>query len=201
MAECHWKQNQWSMFIFLLDERLEVHHGVELLRCIAQQRLEITDKPVDVPTKYILRSVKCPQLRRYLSFSGLSSHSSKVVSSLTGQKVAAECSFKGGLRNWIRLKWWARRLSVPLAGRLVYDVLVVVVPQPPRQLIIVHLGFILPQPPSSGNLQSETVRQSDSQTVRQRPVNIYLIRIRQLELPAVSCPGDELLAGFVCEEF
>ena len=42
------------MFIFLLDERLEVHHGVELLRCIAQQRLEITDKPVDVPTKYVL---------------------------------------------------------------------------------------------------------------------------------------------------
>ena len=37
------------MFVLLLDKRLEVHHGVQLLWGVAQQGLEITDKSVDIP--------------------------------------------------------------------------------------------------------------------------------------------------------
>ena len=37
------------MFIFFLNERLEVHHGMKFLRCVAEQGLEITNKSVDIP--------------------------------------------------------------------------------------------------------------------------------------------------------
>ena len=80
------------VIVLLLDQRLEVNHGVELLWCIAKQGLQIADEPV----------------------------------------------------------------HVPLARRLVDDVLVVVVAQPPTQLLVVHLGLVFPQAPTSRNLRQST---------------------------------------------
>ena len=47
-------------------------------------------------------------------------------------------------------------VHVPLARRLVDDVLVVVVAQPPTQLLVVHLGLVFPQAPTSRNLRQST---------------------------------------------
>ena len=58
------------------------------------------------------------------------------------------------------------------------DVLIVIVSETSRQLLVIHLGFILPESPASR----------------------HLVRVGQLELPAVAGPGDEVLAGFVGEE-
>ena len=44
-------------------------------------------------------------------------------------------------------------LSLPFAGRLVYDVLVVVVAQAAGELLVVHLGLVLPHPPPPRHLQ------------------------------------------------
>ena len=44
-------------------------------------------------------------------------------------------------------------VDVSLPVRLVDDVLVVIVPQAPGQLLVVHLGLVLPQPPPSGHLK------------------------------------------------
>ncbi len=44
-------------------------------------------------------------------------------------------------------------LYIPLARSLVYDVLVVVVPEAARQLLVVHLGLVFPHAPAPGNLQ------------------------------------------------
>ena len=55
------------------------------------------------------------------------------------------------------------------------DVLVVVVTQTSRQLLIVHLGLVFADAPSS----------------------CHLIRVRELELPAVTCPRDEVLTRLV----
>ena len=68
-----------------------------------------------------------------------------------------------------------KSVDVSLAGSLVNDVLVVVIPQTTREFLVVHLWFIFPLTPAPG----------------------HLVRVRHLELPAVSGPGDEVLAGFV----
>ena len=47
-------------------------------------------------------------------------------------------------------------VHVPLARRLVDDVLVVVVAQPPTQLLVVHLGLVFPQTPTPRNLRQST---------------------------------------------
>ena len=60
-------------------------------------------------------------------------------------------------------------VDVSLPVRLVDDVLVVVVPQAPGQLLVVHLGLVLAQAPPPR----------------------HLVRVAQLELPAVAGPGDE----------
>ena len=36
------------------------------------------------------------------------------------------------------------------------DILIVVISQSPGQLLVVHLGLVLPQPPPSGNLKNGT---------------------------------------------
>ena len=46
-------------------------------------------------------------------------------------------------------------VDVPLAGRLVDDVLVVVVAEAARQLLVVHLGLVLADTPSAGNLSTK----------------------------------------------
>lgn len=69
-------------------------------------------------------------------------------------------------------------VDVPLARRLVYDVLVVVVAQAAAELLVVHLGLVLADAPASGNL----------------------VRVGELELPAVPCPRDEPLAGLVGQQ-
>ena len=76
------------VLILLLNKRLEVDHGMELLWGVAKEGLQIADEPVDVA----------------------------------------------------------------LARRLMDDVLVVVVAQAPTELLVVHLGLVLPHAPSSSNL-------------------------------------------------
>ena len=46
-------------------------------------------------------------------------------------------------------------VHVPLARRLVDDVLVVVVAEAARQLLVVHLGLVLADTPSAGNLSTK----------------------------------------------
>ena len=69
-------------------------------------------------------------------------------------------------------------VDVSLPVRLVDDVLVVVVPQAPGQLLVVHLGLVLAQAPSPR----------------------HLVRVAQLELPAVAGPRYELLARLVGQQ-
>ena len=38
-----------SVLVLLLDEGLEVHHGVQLLGRVAQQALQVAHEPVHVP--------------------------------------------------------------------------------------------------------------------------------------------------------
>ena len=92
----------------------EVHHGVNLLRAVAKQALQVADEPVDVT----------------------------------------------------------------LSGRFQDDVLVVIVSEPPGQLLVVHLGLVLPDAPPPG----------------------HLVRVGHLELPAVASPADERLTGLVRQE-
>ena len=66
-------------------------------------------------------------------------------------------------------------VHVPLAGRLVDDVLVVVVAQAAAQLLIVHFRLVLAHAPPSG----------------------HLVGVGQLELPPVARPRDEVLARLV----
>ena len=70
------------------------------------------------------------------------------------------------------------KIFLPFPGCFMDDVLVIVVSETSRQLLIVHLWFVLPQPPSPG----------------------HLIWIRQFELPAISSPGDEVLTRLVCQQ-
>lgn len=46
-----------------------------------------------------------------------------------------------------------KAVDIALAGRLVNDVLVIVVSKSTAQLFIVHLRLVLPFPPTPGNLQ------------------------------------------------
>ena len=69
-------------------------------------------------------------------------------------------------------------VHVSLSRRLEDNVLIIVISEAPRQLLIIHFRLILPDTPPSGNL----------------------VRVRHLELPAVSGPWDEVLAGFVWQE-
>ena len=55
------------------------------------------------------------------------------------------------------------------------DVLIVIVSETPRQLLVIHLWFILPESPAAR----------------------HLVRVGQLDLPAVPGPGDEVLTAFV----
>lgn len=70
-------------------------------------------------------------------------------------------------------------VDVTLAGRLVDDVLVVVVTQAAAELLVVHLGLVLPLAPPPGDL----------------------VGVREFELPAVPGPADDLLARLVGQEF
>ena len=40
-----------SVLVLLLDEGLEVHHGVQLLGRVAQQTLQVAHEPVHIPAK------------------------------------------------------------------------------------------------------------------------------------------------------
>ena len=47
--------------------------------------------------------------------------------------------------------------NLPLPVSLVDDVLVVVIPQPAGKLLVVHLGLVLPHPPSTSNLEKNRI--------------------------------------------
>lgn len=72
-----------------------------------------------------------------------------------------------------------KSVDIAFASCLVYDIFVVVIAESPAELFIVHLGFIFANAPAPG----------------------HLIRVGELELPAVTGPADEMLTGLVCEEF
>lgn len=59
-----------------------------------------------------------------------------------------------------------------------YDILIIVVPEAPRKLLVVHFRLIFPNAPSSG----------------------HFVRIGQFELPAIAGPRDEALTGSVGEQ-
>ena len=69
-------------------------------------------------------------------------------------------------------------VDVALACGLVDDVLVVVVAQAATQLLVVHLGLVLADAPAARDL----------------------VWVRQLELPAVPRPADEVLARLVRQQ-
>lgn len=69
-------------------------------------------------------------------------------------------------------------VGVPLAVHLLHDVLVVVVPECPRQLVVVHVGFALSFAPLSGDL----------------------IRVEQLELAVPALPADAGRVGLVGQQ-
>lgn len=60
-----------------------------------------------------------------------------------------------------------------------YNVLVVVIAETTAQLLVVHFRLVLTNSPTTG----------------------HLVRIRQLEFPAIAGPRDEALARFVRKEF
>ena len=70
-------------------------------------------------------------------------------------------------------------VDVSLAGRLVDDVLVVVVAHAAAQLLVVHLGLVLALAPASSNL----------------------VRVRHPELPAVARPRDDVAVRGVEQQF
>lgn len=86
--------------------------------------------------------------------------------------------FLGGVSEQV-LEIADEPVDVSLARRLVDDVLVVVVAQAAAELLVVHLGLVLPDAPPTS----------------------YFVRVGELELPAVACPRDEPLAGLVGEQF
>ena len=67
---------------------------------------------------------------------------------------------------------------LPFSSCFVNYILVIVVSQTSGQFLIVHLWFVFPDAPPSS----------------------HLIRIHHLELPTISCPGYEALAGLVSEQ-
>ena len=69
-------------------------------------------------------------------------------------------------------------VDVSFAGSFVDDVLVVVVAQSPRQLLVVHLGFVLADAPATG----------------------HLVGVAEFELPAVAGPRYEILARLVRQQ-
>ena len=69
-------------------------------------------------------------------------------------------------------------IDVSFAPSLQDYILVVIVSEPPRQLLVVHLWFVLPYAPSSS----------------------HLVRVDHLELPTVTSPGDKVLTCLVREE-
>jgi len=69
-------------------------------------------------------------------------------------------------------------VDVTLSRRFQDDVLVVIVSEPPGQLLVVHLGLVLPDAPPPG----------------------HLVRVGHLELPAVAGPDDEVLARLVRQQ-
>ncbi len=50
-----------------------------------------------------------------------------------------------------------KSVDIPLASRLLDDVFVIVVPQPTAQLLVVHLGLVLPQTPPTSNLPNSQI--------------------------------------------
>ena len=69
-------------------------------------------------------------------------------------------------------------IDVTFPRRLVDDIFVVVISQTPGELFVIHLGLVLADTPSPGNL----------------------IRVGEFEFPAVTRPGDKMLAVLVCEK-
>ena len=94
--------------------------------------------------------------------------------------VALRCHPAGGEQLVGRVSEQALQVAheaidVSLAGRLVDDVLVVVVTQAARQLLVVHLRLVLADAPAAR----------------------HLVRVGQLELPIIARPRDEVLAVLV----
>lgn len=94
-----------------------------------------------------------------------------------------------------------KAVDVAFAGRLAYNVFVIVVAQTSTQLLIIHLGFVLPPTPQQSHLETK-LHQTPEDNNRgmwgicvlhpmfSKPMDTaYLIRVCQLELPPISCPA------------
>ena len=77
-----------------------------------------------------------------------------------------------------RLQVTDKSVNIALARRLQDDVLVVIISERAGQLLVVHLGLVLPVAPPGG----------------------HLVGVDHLELPPVPGPGDEVLACFVRQQ-
>ena len=69
-------------------------------------------------------------------------------------------------------------IHISFAGRLVDDVLVVVVAQTTAELLVVHLRFVFAHAPAS----------------------CHLVRVRQLKLPSVTAPRYEVLTVLIRQQ-
>lgn len=66
-------------------------------------------------------------------------------------------------------------VHISFASRLMYDVLVVIIPKTTAQLFVVHFWLVLAHAPSAG----------------------HLVRVRKFEFPVVARPGNERLTGAI----
>ena len=68
-------------------------------------------------------------------------------------------------------------IDSPLAGCFMNDILVVVVSQSSRQLLIVHLWFVLPQTPAPGHLVKIVMKTVEYDVTPQKIHFFFLIRL------------------------
>lgn len=69
-------------------------------------------------------------------------------------------------------------VHVSFAGRLMYDVLVVIISKATAQLFVVHFWFVLAHTPPAG----------------------HLVRVREFEFPVVTRPGNECLTSAIGQQ-
>ena len=65
-------------------------------------------------------------------------------------------------------------IDSPLAGCFMNDILVVVVSQSSRQLLIVHLWFVLPQTPAPGHLVKIVMKTVEYDVTPQKPTFFFI---------------------------
>lgn len=97
--------------------------------------------------------------------------------SVGGRRNAARLTLShrlGGLREPLKVEL----VGVPFSVHLLHDILVVVVPKRPTELVVVHVGLALPL----------------------APLARHLVRVEQLELAIATLPADARGVCLICEQ-